>query len=169
MQNMRSIYFLRKELSLGFSEASLRGQEEVLQRYIRVLVEKVREDCDGGEKKLNMTELFNFTTFDIAGELVFGSTQKQPPFRCLENGKYHPFIKMLFSSIRAFVVFASFAYLGQSWIVQLLFKLIASKCGGSKDSTTTREMMLKGMIGKNHNGGLLEGLIARKKRVEVDF
>ena len=39
-----------------------------------------------------MVKWYNFTTFDVLGDLAFGE-----PFGCLESGDYHPWVAMIFS------------------------------------------------------------------------
>lgn len=43
-----------------------------------------------------MTTWFHFTTFDIFGDLGFGES-----FDCLQTSKYHPWIALLFNSVKA--------------------------------------------------------------------
>ena len=43
-----------------------------------------------------MVAWYNWTTFDLIGDLAFGES-----FGCLENCTYHPWISMLFASIKA--------------------------------------------------------------------
>jgi cytochrome P450 len=45
---------------------------------------------------MDMLKWYNFTTFDIIGDLVFGE-----PFHCLDNSDYHPWVSMIFAGIRA--------------------------------------------------------------------
>ncbi|KAJ5662423.1 uncharacterized protein N7477_010039 [Penicillium maclennaniae] len=42
-----------------------------------------------------MSQWYNFTTFDIVGNLAFGE-----PFDCLKDNKYHPWVEMIFSSVK---------------------------------------------------------------------
>ncbi|EAQ93071.1 hypothetical protein CHGG_01306 [Chaetomium globosum CBS 148.51] len=82
---------LRRALAPGFTDAALRVQERVFRGYVERLVGKIGEKCGGGggggEKGavMDVEKWYNWTTFDIAGELVFGSA-----FGCLEKEEYHP-------------------------------------------------------------------------------
>lgn len=42
-----------------------------------------------------MTKWYNWTTFDIIGDLAFGE-----PFGCLQDASYHPWVSLVFSSIK---------------------------------------------------------------------
>jgi cytochrome P450 len=48
-----------------------------------------------------MVAWFNWTTFDVIGDLTFNQ-----PFGCLENSTYHPWITAIFNSIKSLVILA---------------------------------------------------------------
>ncbi|KUI61556.1 Isotrichodermin C-15 hydroxylase [Cytospora mali] len=94
---------IRKFLALGLTPRALAAQEPMLNRYVNLLVERMHdivtssdEDGLGGKAEIDMTPWFNFTTFDIFGDLGFGES-----FGCLENSRYHPWIALLFNSVKA--------------------------------------------------------------------
>ncbi|GFF65623.1 isotrichodermin C-15 hydroxylase [Aspergillus lentulus] len=86
----------RRLMSHGFSDSSLRGQEPIIKRYIDLLMQRLREKCEGGKAALDLVKWYNFTTFDIIGDLAFGE-----PFDCLQNSDYHQWVSILMSQIRA--------------------------------------------------------------------
>lgn len=85
----------RRTLSHAFSETSLRAQEPLVNGYVDLLIQRLHEHCDAGRKSLDMVSWYNFTTFDIIGDLAFGE-----PFNCLQNSAYHKWVSMIFSNIR---------------------------------------------------------------------
>lgn len=91
---------IRKALSPGFTPQALRAQEPLLQRYVSLLVERLRErvieNGDGKVVEIDIAPWFNYTTFDIFGELGFGES-----FECLQHSRYHPWIALLFNSVKA--------------------------------------------------------------------
>lgn len=94
---------MRKLLGPGFTERALKTQEPIVQKYVRLLIERLRErattpDEAGGERGvvLDIVPWFNYTTFDIFGDLGFGES-----FNCLEHSRYHPWITLLFNSVKA--------------------------------------------------------------------
>ncbi|KAJ6171580.1 hypothetical protein N7470_000647 [Penicillium chermesinum] len=97
---------LRKLLSHGFSEKSLRAQEPMIQVYIDLLVQRLHENCSGGATALDLTAWYNWTTFDIIGDLAFGE-----PFGCLQNSEYHPYVHLIFESARAGTIFQTIGVL----------------------------------------------------------
>ena len=87
----------RRLLAHAFSDNALRGQEDILTHYFNLLVSKLRQQIDSpNEGKVDMVAWYNFTTFDIIGDLTFGES-----FHALENGDYHPWIRNIFRSVKA--------------------------------------------------------------------
>lgn len=93
---------IRKLLSPGFTTRALSAQEPVLYRYVNLLVERLSDlatsQAQGreGQAEFDIGPWFNFTTFDVFGDLGFGES-----FDCLENSRYHPWIALLFNSVKA--------------------------------------------------------------------
>jgi cytochrome P450 len=112
---------IRKALAPGFTPRALRSQEPFVQKYVNLLVEKLEEQTNqvdpGQWLELDISPWLNYTTFDIFGDLAFGES-----FDCLQHSKYHPWIALLFNSVKAagFVVAARF----YPWIEFLLMKCI---------------------------------------------
>lgn len=91
----------RKLLAYAFSERSLRVQEGLIRGYVDMLITKLREQGEsvvGGHRqaKVDMKSWMNYTTFDITGDLMFGE-----PFECLKQSELHPWIALIFNSIKA--------------------------------------------------------------------
>lgn len=110
---------MRKLLAPGFTPRALRAQEPIVQRYVNLLVERLQEqvqDANTGTE-VDVVPWLNFTTFDIFGDLGFGES-----FDCLQHSRYHPWIALLFNSVKAasFVISARF----YPTVEYLLMKLI---------------------------------------------
>lgn len=86
---------MRRLLSHAFSDSSLRGQEPIIKTYVDLLMQRLREKCENGSKALDMVAWYNFTTFDIIGDLAFGE-----PFDCLKNSNYHQWVEVVLSNVR---------------------------------------------------------------------
>lgn len=85
----------RRLLSHAFSDNSLRGQEPIIQGYVDLLIRRLREMSES-DKPVDLVSWYNFTTFDVIGDLAFGE-----PFNCLSNSNYHPWVKMVFDNVKA--------------------------------------------------------------------
>ncbi|KAB8290822.1 hypothetical protein EYC80_008459 [Monilinia laxa] len=131
---------MRKLLHHGFTPRALKMQEPILQKYVALLVERMSERAmetsDGGV--LNIVPWFNYTTFDIFGDLGFGES-----FDCLQKSLYHPWIALLFNSVKAagFVIAARF----YPWFEKLLIILIPKSLKKMQSDNFQQ-------IKDNHNG-----------------
>ncbi|KFY72655.1 hypothetical protein V499_07239 [Pseudogymnoascus sp. VKM F-103] len=93
---------MRRLVAHAFSEKALREQEPLMKGYMDLFIQRLRENCDDGKNKLDIVSWYNWTTFDIIGDLMFGE-----PFDCLENVSYHPWVSILFDSIKAATIFST--------------------------------------------------------------
>jgi cytochrome P450 len=84
----------RRLLSHAFSEKSLQDQAPLIKKYIDLFINRLRENAGKGSQ--DMVAWFNFTTFDIIGDLSLGES-----FDCLEKQEYHPWITFLFAAFKA--------------------------------------------------------------------
>jgi cytochrome P450 len=85
----------RRLLAHGFSAQSMLAQQPIIKSYVDQLFIRLHEACNGGKKPVDVVKWFNFTTFDIIGDLAFGE-----PFGCLENATYHSWVELIFLSIK---------------------------------------------------------------------
>lgn len=95
----------RRILSHGFSAAVMQEQEPLIMSYVDKLMARLRERCAGGTSPLDMAKWFNYTTFDVIGDLSFGE-----PFGCLDNEDYHPWVALIVESTISIVYTAQLAY-----------------------------------------------------------
>lgn len=84
----------RRLLAHAFSEKALREQEPLITHYVDLLIQRLHENAKKGPQ--NMVNWYNFTTFDIIGDLTFGDS-----FGCLDGSDYHPWVSFLFRSFKA--------------------------------------------------------------------
>ncbi|KAG6356106.1 hypothetical protein INS49_015491 [Diaporthe citri] len=66
------------------SARALRDQEDVVHQYVDLLVKQLGNFGAGGLKPINVTEAYNWLTFDVIGDLSFGE-----PFGALKDGSDH--------------------------------------------------------------------------------
>ena len=79
---------MRRLLSHAFSDAALREQEQLITHYLDLLIEKLHQQIvSTAQGKVNFVQWYNFTTFDILGDLCFDES-----FGALENGQYHSWV-----------------------------------------------------------------------------
>ncbi|KAK2016962.1 isotrichodermin C-15 hydroxylase [Colletotrichum eremochloae] len=147
----------RRALSHGFSDSSMRAQEGIIVKYIDKLISRLHENCDGTKKGLNIEAWFNWTTFDIAGGLIFGQS-----FNCLERSSYHPWIAFMLKAIRYSAYMLSLKYIGLDPVVQGLFNM-----GGLnlifEMSRSTEKMMEERLSMEQDRNDLFEGMVKKKE------
>ena len=85
---------IRKQLAYAFSEKALRDQESSMKIYVDLLIEKLKGVAASGTP-VDMVEWYNFTTFDLIGDLAIGKS-----FGCLNNSQYHSWVSGIFKSIK---------------------------------------------------------------------
>ncbi|KAF1841975.1 cytochrome P450 monooxygenase-like protein [Cucurbitaria berberidis CBS 394.84] len=87
---------MRKIFTPAFSDRALKQQEPLFVRYADQLVSRLLEGTEANpDQKWDMVKMYNFTTFDVMGDLTFGE-----PLHMLDNAEYDPWVKVIFSSIK---------------------------------------------------------------------
>lgn len=148
---------IRRNMAYGFSERSMREQEAIMQSYINLLIRRLRENCGArGEKPVDLTAWYNFTTFDIIGDLAFGE-----PFGCLEQSEYHAWVRPIFEVTHMSAVISSVAHypLVKKLFIKTLSPLLGNKLANHQ--VYTRNKLLSRM--QMDRSDLIEGLIKNRE------
>lgn len=89
-------YRMRRIFNPAFSDRALKQQEPLFMKYVDLLVQKLREGIEeNSERRFDMVRMYNFTTFDVMGDLTFGE-----PLHMLSEGEYDPWVKTIFAFIK---------------------------------------------------------------------
>ncbi|EED16074.1 cytochrome P450 monooxygenase, putative [Talaromyces stipitatus ATCC 10500] len=86
---------LRRLLAHAFSEKALRAQEACIKGYIDLFIAQLKDRATTGNGVVNMVHWFNFTTFDVIGDLAFGES-----FSLLKQGVWSRYLSTVFGSIQ---------------------------------------------------------------------
>ncbi|KAI1329019.1 cytochrome P450 [Xylariaceae sp. FL0255] len=70
---------LRRQIAVGFSDRAMHEQEPIISGYVDLLI-----------------SWYTWTTFDLIGDLSFGV---EGGFGCLQNSRYHPWVKWMHDTI----------------------------------------------------------------------
>ncbi|KAL8983732.1 MAG: hypothetical protein Q9205_002101 [Flavoplaca limonia] len=97
----------RRLLSHAFSDRALREQEPLLQHYIDFLVRRLRDHASNPSSTIDMVQWFNFTTFDIVGDLALGTS-----FGNLEKARYDGWISVIFAQFKLAALVVTFRFFG---------------------------------------------------------
>lgn len=166
---------LRRQMAHGFSDKSMRGQEPIIGSYVNLLIQRLREhaidpnrrDPMTGEpckRRLNMTKWYNWTTFDVIGDLAFGE-----PFGCLDRAQEHPWVEALQGAIRTNVVGLTISHMGLRSIMPIVLKYLLKSRKEHFDRTGDK---LQRRVEMNvERPDLIEGLLKKRNEwvSEVDF
>lgn len=87
---------IRRFMDPAFSEKAVLQQEPIIQNYVNGFLKKLQDrSLSSGKTTVNIVEWFNFTLFDIIGDLCFGES-----FKCLEKCEYEPWMDQMAASIK---------------------------------------------------------------------
>lgn len=141
---------LRKQLASGFSERSMRAQAHIFRDYMDLLIRRLRQNCQNGP--LDMVDWYNFTTFDLIGDLAFGDS-----FGCLESSRLHSWLRPICELTRQSSVISTVSH--YPWLKKMLLKLMPLVAGNAiANHVAFSEQKLRTRM-KVHRPDLIEGLI----------
>ena len=87
---------MRRVFANAFSDRALKMQEPLFLTYVDSLIQKLRKTIvEEPRHKFNVVMMYNFTTFDVMGDLTFGE-----PLDLLNNSKYHGWIQSMFANFK---------------------------------------------------------------------
>lgn len=152
----------RKIISHAFSDRALLSQEYILQKYTDLLIDRLRNQPNLHDGTLDICSWYNFTTFDVLGDLCFGES-----FHCLETAENHPWIAALSRGVKAAQLFTVLHHfppmntivkscLPQSVLdeAQKSFAFTRERVDKRIASESDRPDFLKYILQNNYQGGL---------------
>jgi hypothetical protein len=97
----------RKAMEPGFTERAVRNQEVITQRSTSALISQLGKlvEREEGGTVVDIVRWYGFTIFDLIGDLGFGES-----FNCLQSKEFHPYVEMIFNSLRAATLRSSLRY-----------------------------------------------------------
>ncbi|KAH8727461.1 cytochrome P450 [Phaeosphaeriaceae sp. PMI808] len=91
---------VRKIFSNAFSNKALQLQEDLIQGHVQKLIRNIKRDITSDpEKAFDIVKVYNYTTFDIMGDLAFGE-----PLGMLDTSSYTPWVAAIFANIKFSIV-----------------------------------------------------------------
>lgn len=155
---------LRRALSHGFSAESMRQQEPIIKKYVDLLLRRLHEVSEK-KQAINAEAYYNWTTFDIAGDLIFGMS-----FKCLDSVEYHPWIAFILDTVKAGAFMTVLDYCGFHWLVQLIFRSFGKHLALKKAAQWTDEMVHNRLNNVEYGrADLFEGLVRKKEEWNLSF
>lgn len=136
---------IRKQLGHAFSEKALRDQEPFMKGYVDLLMDKLRDVAAAGAPA-DMVQWFNFTTFDLIGDLAIGKS-----FGCLNDSRYHEWVGGLWKSIKIGPYIRTMATYTD---VQRLMRVLAPK--SMKEARVKHEQYVRANAQERLDKGVME-------------
>ncbi|KAI0448865.1 cytochrome P450 monooxygenase-like protein [Xylaria acuta] len=84
----------RKAMAHAFSVKALRDQEALIHEYVDLFISQLEKLGEAGRKGVNISEVYNWLTFDIIGELSFGES-----FNAVAEGRTPYWISIIFDGM----------------------------------------------------------------------
>ncbi|OOF96438.1 hypothetical protein ASPCADRAFT_144883 [Aspergillus carbonarius ITEM 5010] len=141
---------LRRILAPGFSGKAVMGQENVVRRYIDLLMGRLDEKIHAGEGKgyvdVDVVEWVNYLSFDVIGDITWGKS-----FGCLDGLRYHSWIQTVGQFKEAVVVAALKFYPLLYWVVMKVTPAEALR--GVMEMWKVTEERVRERVKVNENGG----------------
>ncbi|KAG6361272.1 hypothetical protein INS49_009497 [Diaporthe citri] len=169
---------LRRQMSPGFSDRSLREQETIVKGYVDLLIKQLRDRCvptqsgeDEGKAEgrpphlpcktaFDMRHWFNYVTYDIIGDLAFGES-----FSCLEQGRAVDRVSSIEKGLQAQAMTNALKQLGLEGLVKWLVKS-RTKFRRENDALTMA-VLKRRMALKHERPDLIGGLLKKQDDWEI--
>ncbi len=136
----------------------MREQEPIIGKYVDLLMKRLR---DSSGQKQNIEAWYNWTTFDVVGDLVFGQS-----FGCLESVNYHPWIEFIFMAVRAGASLIALGYVGLGAVIPVVVTLGSFAL---KKITKYTDDMVSQRLKLERSDDLFEGLVKRREEWNLSF
>ncbi|KAJ5658528.1 uncharacterized protein N7484_002177 [Penicillium longicatenatum] len=151
---------LRRQMAHGFSEKSMRDQEPMIRKYVDKLLQRLHENCEKGS--VIISDWYNFTTFDIIGDLAFGES-----FGCLEGCNYDAWIKGIFEGAHLGSILQALSFVPS--LKSLLLSLVPKSMqeAHQRHKVMTKEKMLRRIAVTEERPDLIEGLLKKKDELNL--
>ncbi|KAB8263697.1 cytochrome P450 [Aspergillus pseudonomiae] len=152
---------LRRQLAHSFSDKGMRDQEPMIRGYVDLLLQRLcKVGC--GEKAVDLSAWYNYTTFDIIGDLSFGES-----FGCLKGSSYVEWIESIFMAIRFATVLQALSF--TPLFKQVLLALVPQSVRERRERLNefTRQKMLRRMAIAEERPDLIEGLLKKKEELNL--
>ncbi|PKX90507.1 cytochrome P450 [Aspergillus novofumigatus IBT 16806] len=152
---------LRRQMASGFSEKSMRDQEPIIRGYIDLLLQKLREKSNDSQPVV-ISDWFNYTTFDIIGDLAFGE-----PFECLGSSKYDAWIKSIFNTCRPLTLVQALAF--YPWLKRIAVDMVHEGLREviKRQRQPAEAKIRRRMAVTENRVDLMEGLLKKKDELNL--
>ncbi|KAJ5344108.1 Cytochrome P450 [Penicillium brevicompactum] len=152
---------LRRQLAHGFSEKAMRDQEPLIRGYVDLLLDRLSEFCASGSSVV-LSDWYNFTTFDIIGDLAFGE-----PFGCLQGSDLDGWIQGIFDAGRLGILLQTLSFYPLLKRILIAMAPKSMKEAHEKHKRMTQQKMMRRMEKEEGRPDLIEGLLRKKDELSL--
>ncbi|KAI1823870.1 putative cytochrome P450 monooxygenase [Xylaria intraflava] len=153
---------LRRQLSHGFSDRSMYEQEPIIGSYVNLLISRLRTAVQKSSRQ-NLREWYNWTTFDLIGDLSLGA---EGGFGCLKNLKTHPWVSLVTGVIRQSCMIQALCMFGMRRPMIWLSK--SGFLADSQHRAIVYEKVAERME-RDERPDFLQGLIANREELGISY
>ncbi|KAI2643133.1 putative cytochrome P450 monooxygenase [Xylaria nigripes] len=164
---------LRRQLSHGFSDRSMHEQEPIIGSYVKLLISRLKTETKKNPIQ-NVRDWYNWTTFDLIGDLSFGV---EGGFGSLEKLETHRWVELLAITSNQNCRVRGLCRLGLNFIMEWCSKLDLLKDSTQRDlvyekvgqriQSGSRPDFLEALINKQDQLGLTQGHLAMNATILV--
>ncbi|CAG8235492.1 unnamed protein product [Penicillium nalgiovense] len=154
---------LRRQMAHGFSEKAMREQEPMIRAYVDMLLDRLRGFCESGNPVV-LSDWYNYTTFDIIGDLAFGE-----PFGCLQGSNLDDWIKGIFDAGRVGIILQGLSFYPLMKRMLLSMVPASMKEAHDKHNKLTKQKMMRRMEKEEGRPDLIEGLLRKREELNLSI
>lgn len=150
---------LRRPMSHGFSEQSLRDQGPVIRGYVDLFCQRLRE-ASAKSQLVVLSDWLSYVAFDIVGDLSFGE-----PFGCLKEGKEDEWLTSMANLGTTGVIFQCLGFF--PWIKEPLVMIFAKTMRKYRDAhlSSSTEKMRRRIEFKGERPDFIQGLLQKREQL----
>ncbi|EFQ31351.1 cytochrome P450 [Colletotrichum graminicola M1.001] len=154
----------RRALSHGFAAQTMLEQQPIIIAYIDLMIQRLHENCAGGSNALDMVSWYNWTTFDVIGDLAFGES-----FHCLEDADYHPWVQLIFDSVKAGSVAITMRRF--PWAAKILMKFVPAELirKRAQHFAMTEQKVKKRLAAKTERPDFMDSMLRKRGSEALTF
>jgi cytochrome P450 len=150
---------MRKLISHAFSARSLGEQEELVHNHVDQLVTQLQKTSQEGD---DIMKWFNYTTFDIIGDLGFGES-----FGCLEKDNYHFWVKNVLATTRILAHLGALSRFPFRKLLNMCFLPAGSVKGSLEHLKHTREKVMRRINSKSQRPDFFTRILEAKEAQNI--
>lgn len=150
---------LRRPMAHGFSEQTVRDQGPIIQGYVNLFCQRLRE-ASAESQLVVLSDWLSYVAFDIVGDLSFGE-----PFGCLKEGKEDEWLETMSNLGTTAIMFQMLGFF--PWLKNFLLMLFAEKMEKYRDAhlSSSKEKMRRRMELQGTRPDFIHGLLQKREEL----